>query len=217
MTTLDGHPRDVDVEPRRPSPAAGPARVLPWVLTVGGVLGLLAALDLSFERLRLALDPSYVPSCSINPLLDCGVVASSDQASLLGDFPNTLIGVASFPVVVTLGVLMLLGVRLPTAVRLGLQVGVLLALVFVHWLISVSVFQLGTLGPWCMVVWAATVPIAWYVTLVNAADGLLGGWAARSALVRTLSLVHVVPLLLWYLAVVSLLGVVFADQWASML
>lgn len=192
-------------------------RLLSGVLTVAGALGLLAALDLSYERLLLATDPTYRPTCSINPLLDCGVVASSDQASLLGDFPNTLIGVAAFPVVVTLGVLMLLGVRLPRAVRHGLQVGVLLGAVLVHWLIWVSVFQLGTLCPWCMVVWAATAPIAWYVTLAGAADGLLGARVARSAAVRTLSLVHVVPLLLWYLAVLALLGVVFADQWASML
>lgn len=209
--------QDGQLEQLEARPAPGPERVLPWVLTVGGALGLLAALDLSFERLRLALDPSYVPTCSINPLLDCGAVASSDQASLLGDFPNTFIGVASFPVVVTLGVLLLLGVRLPRAVRYGLQVGVLLALLLVHWLIAVSVFALGTLCPWCMVVWSVTVPIAWYVTLANAADGLLGARLARSTAVRTLSLAHAVPVLLWFVALAALLGVALADQWAAVL
>lgn len=201
-----------------PTPASrAPAGLLPWVLAVGGAVGLLAALDLTYERLRLALDPGYVPTCSINPLLDCGAVASSDQASAFGSFPNTLIGVVSFSVVLTLGVLMLLGVRLPVPVRWGLQVGVVLGAVFVHWLIQVSVFELSTLCPYCMVVWAATIPVAWYVTLVNAADGLFGGRVARSTAVRTLGLAHAVPVLLWYLAVLALLGVVFAEQWATML
>jgi uncharacterized membrane protein len=192
-------------------------RLLPWVLTVGGALGLVAALDLSFERLQLALDPSYVPTCSINPLLDCGAVASSDQASAFGSFPNTLIGVVAFSVVTTLGVLGLLGVRMPRAVRWGLQVGALLGAAFVHWLVVVSVFQLSTLCPYCMVVWSATIPIAWYVTLANAGDGLFGERIARSGAVRTLLLVHVAPVLLWYAGVVALIGVVFADQWAAML
>lgn len=202
-----------------PVGAAAPAfaRLLPWLLTVGGALGLVAALDLTYERLQLALDPSYVPTCSINPLLDCGSVASSDQASAFGDFPNTLLGVVSFSVLTTLGVLLLLGVRLPRPVRWGLQVGALLGAVFVHWLIDVSVFQLGVLCPYCMVVWSVTIPIAWYVTLAHAADGLFGERVAGSAAVRTLRLVHVAPVLLWFAGVAALIGVVFAEQWAAIL
>ncbi|MFC5380886.1 vitamin K epoxide reductase family protein [Aquipuribacter nitratireducens] len=192
-------------------------RLLPWVLTVAGAAGLLAALDLSYERLLLAVDPSYRPTCSVNPLLDCGAVASSDQASLFGTFPNTLIGVASFAVVVTLGVLGLWGVRLPRGVRLGLQVGVVLGAVFVHWLVVVSVFRLGVLCPYCMVVWVATMTLFSYVTLANAADGLLGRRVAASTAVRTLVLAHPLPVLLWVALVAALVGVRFADQWALML
>ena len=201
-----------------PAHAEGVAfgRLLPWLLTVGGALGLIAALDLTYERLQLALDPSYVPTCSINPLLDCGAVAGSDQASAFGDFPNILIGVVSFSVVTTLGVLMLLGVRLPRPVRWGLLVGALLGAGFVHWLVDVSVFRLGVLCPYCMVVWAVTIPIAWYLGLAAAADGLLGPRLSRSGAVRTLLLVHALPVLLWYAAVAALVGVVFAEQWAAM-
>lgn len=213
MSALD----EADLGERQGTRAEAFPRLLPWVLTVGGALGLVAALDLTYERLQLALDPSYVPTCSINPLLDCGAVASSDQASAFGSFPNTLIGVVSFSVVLTLGVLGLMGVRLPRAARWGLQVGSLLGVAFVHWLVDVSVFSLGRLCPYCMVVWAATIPVAWYVTLANAADGLFGERVARSPVVRTLRLVHVAPVLLWYLAVAALIGVVFADQWAAML
>ncbi len=209
-----------------PDPSAGPAqarargpqRALPWVLTAGGAVGVVAATDLTYERLRLALDPAYVPSCSFNPLLDCGAVASSAQASVLGGgFPNTLLGVIGFSVLLTLGVLMLLGVRLPTPVRWGLQVGAVAGLGFVHWLIAVSVFQLGVLCPWCIAVWVVVVPVAWCTTLVNALEGLFGTRLAGSGTVRALAAVPLAPVLVWYAALLALLGVVFAEQWALLL
>ncbi|MDT5250831.1 MAG: hypothetical protein QOJ28_3465, partial [Mycobacterium sp.] len=39
-----------------------------WVL-IAGVLGLTAAITLTVEKIELLIDPSYVPSCSINPVL----------------------------------------------------------------------------------------------------------------------------------------------------
>lgn len=178
----------------------------------------MAATDLTYERLRLALDPSYVPTCSFNPLLDCGAVASSPQASVLGeDFPNTLLGVIGFSVLLTLGVLMLSGTRLSVPIRWGLQAGVVAGAAFVHWLIVVSVFQLGVLCPWCIVVWVVVVPVAWYVTLTNAVGGLFGRRVADSAPVAALAAAHVAPVLLWYAGLLALLGVTFAEQWALML
>ena len=43
-------------------------------LVVGGLVGLVAAAVLLVERIHLAEDPTYVPSCSINPILSCGNV-----------------------------------------------------------------------------------------------------------------------------------------------
>lgn len=205
-----------DSPPRRRAVAGGP-RLLPWVLTVCGALGLLAALDLTYERILLLLDPTYVPTCSLNPVLDCGVVASSPQATAFGSFPNTLIGVVSFSVVLTLGVVALLGARLPRVALLGLAGGALLGTVFVHWLIWSSVFVIGVLCPYCVVVWAVTVPVLWYSTLACASDGLLGRTVAGSGLLRTLLGVHALPVLLWYVGVAALVGMVFAESWALLL
>ena len=187
------------------------------MLTVCGALGLLAALDLTYERILLLLDPSYVPTCSLNPVVDCGVVASSPEATLFGSFPNTLIGVVAFSVVLTLGVVALLGARLPRVALLGLAVGSLLGTVGVHWLIWSSVFVIGVLCPYCVVVWAVTVPVLWYSVLACASEGLLGQRVARSGWLRTLLGVHLLPVLLWYVAVAALVGVVFAESWAQLL
>ncbi|MBD3947850.1 vitamin K epoxide reductase family protein [Nocardioides ganghwensis] len=148
-------------------------------LLVGGLVGLVAAAVLLVERIRLAEDSGYVPTCSINPVLSCGNVMESAQASLLG-FPNPVIGVAAFPVVIATGAAMLAGARLARWYWAGLQAGVTLAMVFVAWLVFQSLYRIGALCPYCMVVWAVVIPLFWYVTARNAAAGVLGapsgGW-----------------------------------------
>jgi uncharacterized membrane protein len=142
-------------------------------LLVGGLVGLVAAAVLLIERIRLAEDSSYVPTCSINPVLSCGSVMESAQASLLG-FPNPVIGVAAFPVVIATGAAMLAGARLARWYWAGLQAGVTAAMVFVAWLVFQSLYRIGALCPYCMVVWAVVIPLFWYVTARNAAAGVLG-------------------------------------------
>ena len=62
-----------------------------WVL-IAGVVGLAAALTLTIEKIEILINPDYVPSCSINPVLSCGSVMITPQASAFG-FPNPLIGI----------------------------------------------------------------------------------------------------------------------------
>jgi uncharacterized membrane protein len=142
-------------------------------LLAGGIVGLVAAVVLLIERIRLAEDSSYVPTCSINPVLSCGNVMESAQASLLG-FPNPVIGVAAFPVVIATGAALLAGARLARWYWAGLQAGVTVAMVFVAWLVFQSLYRIGALCPYCMVVWAVVIPLFWYVTARNAAAGVLG-------------------------------------------
>jgi len=142
-------------------------------LVLGGLIGLIASGVLLVERILLAEDSGYVPTCSINPVLSCGNVMESAQASLLG-FPNPIIGVAAFPVVLATGAAMLAGARLARWYWLGLQAGVTLAFAFVTWLVFQSLYRIGALCPYCMVVWAVVIPLFWYVTARNASAGVLG-------------------------------------------
>ena len=129
------------------------------LLVVAGVLGLVAAFDLTVEKLRLLEDPSYVVSCDINPILSCQSIMTSEQAEVFG-FPNPLIGLVSFGVLLTLGVLTLARTRLPGFVFDGLAIGGLLGLGFVSWLAFQSLYRIGALCPYCMVVWTVVVPVA---------------------------------------------------------
>ena len=84
-------------------------------------------------------------------MLSCGSVMTSPQASVFG-FPNPVIGVVGFTVVLTTGVAILAGARLARWYWAGLQVGATAASVFVHWLVFQSLYRIGALCPDCLVV-----------------------------------------------------------------
>jgi len=180
-----------------------------WLL-IGGVLGLAASLTLTVEKIALLIDPAYVPTCSLNPVLACGSVMVSWQASVFG-FPNPLIGIVAFTVVTVTGVISVGGVRLPRWYWSGLAMGSLLGTIFVHWLIFQSLYRIGALCPYCMVVWSVTIPtfvVATAITLrplgAHPAARLLYQW--RWSLVT-----------FWFVGVVLLALVRFWDYWSTLI
>lgn len=183
-------------------------------LVLGGAVGLMAAAALLVERFRVAENPSYVPSCSVNPVLSCGSVMETWQASLLG-FPNPIIGVAAFPVVITTGMALLAGAQLAPWYWRGLQVGLVAGLALVGWLVFQSLYRIGALCPYCMVVWAVVWPIAWYVTLRNTNVGALGRWAADSPAMVAVREWHAVVLILPYIAVLLAILIRFWSFWTG--
>ncbi|MFP5021876.1 vitamin K epoxide reductase family protein [Pseudonocardia phyllosphaerae] len=205
-------------EPDGVAQVPGPVpRFLPWLLVVGGAIGLAAALSLSYERVQQLIDPNYVPACSLNPVISCGSVMSTPQAAFFWGVPNSMLGIAAFAVVVTSGVVLLTGARLPLWYWAGLTVGAILGTVFVHYLIFQSIYRIGALCPWCMGVWLVTIPIAWYSLLATAdraGDRLPG--PARSVL-NAVSAYHAVPVVLWYLVVATLAVTRFWDYFSTLL
>lgn len=188
-------------------------RGLRWLCLIGGLVGLIASGALTIEKIASLNNPNYIPSCSLNPIVSCGSVMDSPQASLFG-FTNTLIGVAAFPVVVTVGVVLLAGFHAPRWFWLGLQLGTTFGVIFVHWLMYQSLYEIGALCPYCMVVWAVTIPLFWYTTLHNLERGRLGA-GGRSA-GATLAKYHSFVLVLWYLAIVGLILQAFWSYWSSL-
>ncbi|CRZ14378.1 vitamin K epoxide reductase family protein [Mycolicibacterium neworleansense] len=180
-----------------------------WVL-IAGILGLAAAMALTVERIELLIDPSYTPSCSINPVFSCGSVMVTWQASVLG-FANSLIGVVAFTVTVVTGVLAVGGVRLPRWYWAGLAAGTVLGAMFVHWLIFQSLYRVGALCPYCMVVWSVTIPLLVVVCSIalqplrhNAPVRAIYGW--RWSIVA-----------LWFTAMALSVLVRFWDYWSTLL
>jgi uncharacterized membrane protein len=184
-------------------------------LGLGGLVGLLASAALLIERFLVLQDPAHVPSCTVDAVLSCTAVMASEQAALFG-FPNPVLGVAAFPMVLVTGVALLAGARFARWYWASLQVGVTLGVVLVAWLIWQSVFAIGALCPYCMLVWAVTVPTFWFVTLRNARAGVFGAGVAASRTTTTLTEWAAPVLLVAFLAVVGLLGVEFREHWAQL-
>jgi uncharacterized membrane protein len=180
-----------------------------WVL-IAGAVGLTAAITLTIEKIKLLENPAYVPSCSINPVLSCGSVMVTPQAAEFG-FPNSLIGIVAFSVVVVAGVLAVTKVSLPQWFWVGLAVGTLLGAVFIHWLIYQSLYVIGALCPYCMVVWAVTIPLLVVVSSI-ALRPLAGNGFARIVHQWRWSLVA-----LWFTALILLILVRFWNYWSTLI
>lgn len=191
------------------------SRATAWICAVGGLVGLVAAAVLVVEKINLLADPDYVPSCSINPILSCGSVMTTPQAEAFG-IPNPLIGVAGFAVVTTIGVVLLAGVRLPGWFWLGLQAGVTFGVVFVHWLIYQSLYVIGALCAYCMLVWAVTIPIFLYVTvrILREHGPLLSGSVQRIA--AAAASYHSLILTAWYAVILIAILNRFWDYWITL-
>ncbi|WP_102142942.1 vitamin K epoxide reductase family protein [Mycobacterium hubeiense] len=177
---------------------------------IAGLVGLAASLTLTVERVRLLENPDYVPSCSLNPVLSCGSVMVTPQAEAFG-FPNPLIGIVAFTLVVVTGVLAVAKVALPRWYWGGLAVGTLLGTAFVHWLIFQSLYRIDALCPYCMVVWAVTIPLLVVVSSI-ALQPLATNSAARFAYQWRWSLTA-----LWFTALILLILARFWDYWSTLL
>lgn len=195
--------------------AAHRDRGLSWLLVVTGAIGAVAAFVLLLERIQLFLDPSYVPTCSINPILSCGSVMTTEQARVFG-FPNAIIGVAAFPVVVAVGAGILAGAAYARWFWLGLQLGVTFGIGFVAWLVAQSLYDIGALCPYCMVVWAVMIPLFWAVTRRNVEAGVLGEALRDSGPGRVVVSWSVLLTALSYLVVLVLVLTEFWNYFSSL-
>lgn len=189
-----------------------PTRASGLVVAVSSVLGVVAAFALSIDKLKMLQDPDFVPSCNFNPVLSCGSVITTDQASAFG-FPNPFLGLVGFAVLTTLGVLVAAQVELPRWVLLGAATGSLLGFAFVHWLAFESLYQIGALCPWCLVVWAISPVLATWTASWATSD------SPRSAvrtIGRTLWNWRYPVVTSWYLLVTVLILVRFWSYWRTL-
>ena len=156
----------------RPSPPMTRQRPFAWLLLITGAVGWLASGALVLEKLEVLKDPGHVTVCDVNPWISCGQVMQTWQSSLFG-FPNMFIGIVAFAVVITTGAGILAGATFARWYWLGLQAGVTLGFSFVVWLWSQALYSIHILCPFCMIVWAAMIPLFVWVTVRNVSHGVV--------------------------------------------
>ena len=127
-------------------------------LIVAALIGLVAAFALAYEKFYVLAHPDAHPSCDFSIVVQCGKNLNSWQGSLFG-FPNPFLGLIGWPVVIAIAVGMLAGATYARWFWRAFSIVTILAFIFVIWLFTESVFDLGTLCPWCMVTWVATISL----------------------------------------------------------
>ena len=169
-------------------------------------LSLIASFVLSVDAIELARDPSANLACNINQVISCGTVGTSWQASLLG-FPNAFLGLIAEPVVITIAVAGLAGVKFPRGFMLAAQVVYTIGFVFAYWLFFEAMFVIGALCPWCLLVTLSTTLVFVTLTHVNLRDGnlFLPPRAQRAALAGLRLGVDAFVVVAWLLGLVVLI------------
>lgn len=140
-----------------------------WIfisMLVGAILSLIAAFVLSVESYQLAKNPDAVLSCSINLVLNCATVAKHPSALLLG-FPNSYLGMMAEPIVITVAIAGLAGVRFPRAFMFAAQIAYTLGFIFALFLFYVSFVIIQALCPWCLLVTLTTTLVFFAITRYN--------------------------------------------------
>ncbi len=141
-------------------------------MLIGAVLSLIAAFVLSVESYQLAKDPNTILSCSINIILNCATVAKHPSAELLG-FPNSYLGMMAEPIVITVAIAGLAGVRFPRLFMFSAQIGYTAGVIFAYYLFYVSFFIIQALCPWCLLVTLTTTLVFFAITRYNIREGNL--------------------------------------------
>jgi uncharacterized membrane protein len=209
-TSSDSSMNENDLAVPGPAPMGG--RTVALLLVVLGAVGFAASFALAWEKYLKLLDPDRTASCSINLFVDCGAAMSSWQGALLG-FPNPYLGVAAFPVVITTGVVLLVGARLPRWYWMSLLAGTVLGQALVLFLMWTSFYAIVALCPYCMVVCTIKWPLLWYQLVRGVQSGDLPASAGlRNAMVGNR---HIILVIGYVAAVAWLMLAVGGDLVAS--
>lgn len=144
----------------------------PYILIIMGIVGVLSSVILTVDKMNLLANPSYSPSCDLNPVVSCGSVMHTWQSEALG-VDNSIFGIIAFSMLTAAGGLLLAGAKLKKWFWQVLQAGVTLGVIVVLLFITTSLFVIHSLCPYCMIVWCTTIVVFLYTTLYNIENKIL--------------------------------------------
>ena len=133
---------------------------------------------------------------------------TTDQAAVFG-FANSLLGVTGFAVVCTIGAGLIAGASYRKWFWWGLQLGTIFGAGFFTWLMVQSLYEIGALCPYCMVVWAVTAPIFVYVTVANLRTGMIPAGAGVRRFLDSYAGYAWTIVVLWFAVIFALILIRF--------
>lgn len=181
-----------------------------WIfgsMLIGAILSLIASFVLSVEAVQLAANPNAVLSCSINVILNCATVGVHPSAHMFG-FPNSFLGLIAEPVVITVAIAGLAGVKFPRLFMFAAQIGYTLGFIFALVLLYTSMFIIQALCPWCLLVTATTTFVFFAMTRYNIRENNLYLPPKIQKYLYTLVKKDYDKLLLWTIMVMIVAGII---------
>jgi uncharacterized membrane protein len=134
---------------------------------------------LTLEKFDKATGSTAPASCDFSVVVQCSANLDSAQGSVFG-FPNPILGLTGWMAPIVVGMAVLAGARFARWFWLTFFAGVTFAFGFVIWLITQSIFFLGTLCPWCMVTWIVTIPTFYAVAVHLLRSGVVSSTRVRA-------------------------------------
>lgn len=186
------------------------------ILIASGSIGLLSSFMLTLDKINISADSSYVPNCSLNPILSCVSVMQSPQSEILG-FPNQVVGLMAFSSIITVGVLLLFTKQLPKRFWQLFIPSIWIGFMVIHWMIFQSLYVLSTLCLWCMATWVAFAPLAWYSLFYGLSHNYILNQKRFSATIKSLLQYRHFIVAIWYVAVIIAVTTRFWYYWKTLL
>jgi uncharacterized membrane protein len=118
------------------------------------------------------------------------------------------------PVVITIAVAALGGVRFPRWFMFAAQIVYTLGLILAYWLFYQSMFHIGALCPWCLLVTVSTTLVFASLTHVNIRDGnlFLPARVQSTLAAGVRADLDLMAVVIWMLTLVLLITVKYGSQ-----
>ena len=137
------------------------SKIHAWVLTLGGLGGMIAMTWQASERISMLKNPTAPLTCNLNPIIDCGSVLNDKLAALFG-FPNAFIGMIVFSMLLLSGLFLLTGTKISRSYATIVVILSSILLGFSVWFFGVSLYVIQKICIFCLVGWIVSIPIFVY-------------------------------------------------------
>lgn len=135
------------------------------------VIGLWASFVITLDKIELLKNPDYIPPCNINPLFSCKTVMNTEYAEMFG-FPNTIIGLVGYTVMITVSVFMLFQGKVNRWLLIFANLGCLISFSFSYLLTWLSMYKIGALCPYCLLSCFAATNMFFTFLVVSLKDNI---------------------------------------------
>lgn len=149
------------------------------LITLAGAVGFIASFLQMIEKVELLKNPNSVLFCNINAVFSCTNILNVWQSSVFG-FPNSLMCIAFFVLMLTAGLIGWTGSSISKTLRLIFMGFAWFFVGFGFWYLWQSIFVVGAICIFCLFCYAAVLAISGAWLRLNHKDLKLNKGLKRS-------------------------------------